>query len=107
MISEVPVASDPAQSFTTQLGPRKIQFDLRWNDRASVWVMDLTDDATGSVLLRGIPLVLGCDLLEPYNLGLGRLVVIDTSRTNTDASYDDLGTRVKLYWLSADEVPAP
>jgi hypothetical protein len=103
---ELPFSSDPAQTFTTQLGDKKFGFDVRFNDRSGVWTFDLSDDTTKAVLLQSVPLVLGADLLEPYNLGIGRMVVIDTERRGRDAGPSDLGDRVKVYLVGADEVIA-
>lgn len=104
MIISLPVSSDSAQTFITQLGDVKYLFNLRWNDRSQCWCMDMLTDSDQVVLLQGIPLVLGCDLLQPYNLGIGRMLVVDESGQGLDASYNDLGSRVKVYWFSPDEV---
>lgn len=106
MILELPISSDPAQSFVTQLGDTKFRFEIKFNDRSSVWTMDLIDEVTKEPLLYSIPLVLGLDLLEPYNLGIGHLLVVDESNRGRDAGPGDLGSRVKAYWFSPDEVPA-
>ena len=53
-----------------------------------------------------LPLVIGQDLLEPYNFGIGRIFCFDTSNQGIDAGPDDLGERVKVYWFSPDEVTA-
>lgn len=104
MILELPFTSDSAQTFVTQLGDNKYQVDVKFNDRSGVWTFDLSDDATKSVLLQSIPLVLGQDLLEPYNLGIGRMMAFDTTNAGKDATADDLGDRIKVYWISGDEV---
>jgi len=106
MILELPFSADPAQTFVTQLGDTKYRFDARFNDRSGVWTFDLTEDATQATLLQSVPLVLGCDLLAPYNFGIGSLLVMDTTNQGRDATADDLGQRVKVYWLGPDEVPA-
>lgn len=51
-----------------------------------------------------LQLVLGQDLFEPYNFGIGALVVIDTSNRGREATANDLGDRVKVYWFSTDEL---
>lgn len=104
MIVEIPVTADAAQSFVTQLGDVKFKFDLQWNDRSSQYSLTLTNDETEQVYVQGLPLVLGTDLLEPYSLGLGALLVVDMNNTHTEATLDSLGARVKLYWFSEDEV---
>lgn len=104
MIIKLPLTNDSAQTFTIQLGSKKYQFDVRWNDRSMVWAADIIVEATQQVLLNGLPLVLGCDLFQPYNLGIGRMMVVDETGTGIDAGETDLGTRVNVYWVSADEV---
>jgi len=105
-IIEIPVNTDPAQRFTTQLGTQKIVFDFRWNDRSERFELDLFRDDDQSVIVRGLNVVLGCDLLEPYNFGLGHLVVVDTSNLHQEANLTNFGDVVKLMWVSDDE-PLP
>ena len=57
-------------------------------------------------LTASLPLVIGQDLQEPYNFGIGRIFCFDTSNQGIDAGPDDLGERVKVYWFSPDEVTA-
>lgn len=106
MILELPVTSDAAQTFVTQLGEVKYQFDVIYNDRSGVWTMTITEFVSQAIIISGLPIVLGQPLLEPYNFGIGELIVSDTSESSRDAGPDDLGTRVKVYWLSPDEVTA-
>ena len=106
MILELPFSNDPAQVFTTQLDDAKYTFAAKYNDRSGVWTLDLYDGATQQLVAASLPLVLGQDLLEPYNLGVGRLLCVDTSGQGRDAGPDDLGERIKVYWFSPDEVAA-
>lgn len=106
MIAELPLSADPAQSFTCQLGGVKYFFDVRYNSRNGVWTFDLSDDATRTPILSGVAIVLGVDLLEPYNLGIGRLLAVDGEGRGRDAGADDLGSRVTLNWISPDEALA-
>lgn len=105
MIIELPLSSDPAQTMVTQLGDVKYQIEVKYNDRSGVWIIDLALATTGEVVVQSLPLVLGQDLLEPYNFDMGSLVV-DTSSRHLEAGPDDLGGRVKVYWFSPDEVAA-
>lgn len=102
MIGEIPFIS-AAQSVTVQLGGAKYQFKTRYNSRSGVWTFDLYD-ASQQLMVASVPMVLGQDLLEPYNFGIGRIICIDTSRQGIDAGQNDLGNRVKVYWFSEDEV---
>ena len=72
--------------------------DVHWNDRDSAWYMDLYE-ADETVILAGIKLVLG-DVLGRRSrhdfFTQHVLQVIDTSGTDKDASYDDLGGRIQV-----------
>lgn len=103
MIVELPLTSDPAQRFTAQLGKTKYLFEVKFNSRSGVWTLDMAVAASKEQILTSIPIVLGVDLLWPYNLGIGRLIAGDTSSRGRDAAADDLGTRVKVFWYSTDE----
>jgi hypothetical protein len=105
MIIQLPLSSDPVQTFITQLGSAKYQFDVRWNDRSSLWVLDISDPSSQTPIASGLALVLGADLLLPYSLGIGELIVIDETGTHTPATVDSLGSSVNVYWLSPDELP--
>ena len=97
---ELPPSTDRPQSFTTQLGSAVYQFDLRWNDRSNVWTMDISDPVSGNPIVSGLAVVLGADLLKPYALGIGTLILVDETSTNTEAALDSLGSSVNLYWVS-------
>lgn len=103
MIIELPLTSDPAQRFTVQLGRVKYDFYVKFNSRSGVWTVDLAVASTKAMLLKSIPVVLGADLLAPYNLAMGRLIAADTSNRSRDATVEDLGARVKLVWFSVEE----
>ena len=104
MIVELPFSSDAAQTMVTQLGDVKYQIEVKYNDRSGVWTMDLSDFLTQDPIVLSVPLVLGQDLSESYNFGIGRFLVVDTSGRGIDAGPDDLGGRVRVYWFSEDEV---
>lgn len=103
MIIDLPLSADPSQLFTVQLGRVKYDFYVKFNSRSGVWTFDLTVATTKAILLQSIPIVLGADLLEPYNLAIGRLIAVDSTSRGRDALDDDLGARVKLVWFSPDE----
>lgn len=105
MILEIPFTNDGAQQFVVQLGDRKFTFAANYNERSAAWVLDIFDPVTEAPIVTTIPLVIGADLLNPFNLNIGSLFANSEDSTGLDAGPDDLGTRVKVYWLSADEVP--
>lgn len=104
MILELPITNDPAQEFITQLGDRKFSFEIKYNDVSRVWTMDIADPISNLPILLGLPLILGANLLEPYNLNIGGLGAFDTTSLAADATAEDMGTRVKIYWWTDDEI---
>ncbi len=87
------------QSFTAFDG-REILATFRWNVVSSAYCMSLYDIDNDKYLVAGIPLVLGCDILEPYGqLKLGSLILVDMNNTGIDQSINDLKTRVKTIML--------
>lgn len=102
-VLELPLSSFPAQSFTTQLGDKKFFFDVRFNSRSNTWTIDMLDDASREAVVIGLPIRLGVDLLDPYNFPYGALVATDRTGQGKEAGPDDLGSRVAVFWVSADE----
>lgn len=105
MIIQLPLTTDTPQTFTIQLGTVTYQVNAYWNDRSGVWLMDILNPTTQVAIATGLALVLGADLLAPYSLGIGSLLVFDETGTHTEATVDSLGTSTNVYWLSPDELP--
>ena len=122
---KVPFTSNPWESFSCALNGNTYQFQTNYNERNGVWSFDLYDDTTGAPLVMGVPILLGCDLLAPYGLGIGSMYAIDMAATTapslvgttgtvgqvlqmTDADplgafNDDLGNRVIVVYLAPNE----
>lgn len=92
------------QTFDVQLGGDGYVMDARWNERAQLWTFDLTRDADQVQLLAGVPLLSGQDVLAPYALGIGGIIVTDLSGAKTDAGPDDLNDRVIAAYFTRDEM---
>lgn len=114
---KIPFTSDPWRRFSTALNGVEYSFDTRFNERNRVWYFDLGLESTGEVLAAGIPILLGCDLLAPYALGIGSMVAYDlgsaaapetagTFQQAVDAGPEDLGTRVIVLYIAPGEVIA-
>ncbi len=106
MMIEMPIEAVPAQSFTVQLTENKYKLDIQWNDRGQYFTMSISEDVTGAVVAYGLPLVLGQDVLFPYNFGIGSFIMVDTSNRGQEATVENFGTRLKLCWFSEDEKDA-
>jgi hypothetical protein len=81
---------------------------FRWSDRGSAWYMDITDTA-GDLLLSGVRLSLGVGLLSrfsDYRLPAGEFITLDTSGQGVEAGRQDLGSRVRLYYVENEDLVA-
>ena len=84
---------------TIELGSSAYGLTLLWGTVTNCWLVHL-DDADGVRLLSSIPLICGCDLLEPFlymNMG-GGLYASTDGDTFTPPTYENLGTLGRLYF---------
>lgn len=101
MMLEIPIqggAVNAHQTFSATLGGREITFKLDFMSYAEVpsWSMELYENER--LIIAGIVLRCGCDMLAPYQLGLGALIM-----TGEEPTLDNLGVRNTLIWASEDE----
>lgn len=101
-MQEIPLTSNPSQTFSMTLGGVNYNFRVIYNTRLKIWSMDLS--AGNTRLADGVALVQGIDILSPYNLALKNLYVLNTSASGADATANNLGTDVKLFLLTDEEV---
>ena len=89
----IPLTPEP-QRFSIVLAGRELLLAVRWMDAPEGgWLLDMA-------LVSGIPLVAGCDLLEPYAyLGLGGALLLSGDEP---PSPDTLGRGVDLLFEVAD-----
>ena len=101
----VPMTNDGSSQRSIMLGSTYVSLVTRWNYTSKCWSLDLID-ATSTVLLAGLKLIPGADILTPYTavkalLG-GSLFVYE----HHDEDYKDpekLGTDVVLIWYPDGE----
>ncbi len=94
--------------FATVLGGTTYVFVVYWDARDEIWYFDLlAEDETpirhGVAILLGSPL--GRRTIDPL-FPDGVLVADDLAGTQRDAGFDDMGTRVLVYFLTPEEVAA-
>lgn len=98
---EIPLAGGAKnvhQTFTAILGEKEIEFKLdflAYTENPS-WNLTLSKD--GEILVEGLLLRCGCDLLAPYQLGIGKLVMIGEEPTA-----ENLGVLNTLVWVAENE----
>lgn len=88
------------KQFRTELDGSFYLFDFRFNSRATVWMMNIYDE-NSDIIRSGIPLLLGVDLLGRFQdsrLPPGPLFVMNLKDENVEASRDDLGNDVQLFY---------
>ena len=97
----------PGPSFTmrTSLDGVTFELTLTWNERESAWYLAIAD-SDGAVIRSGIRLALDWPLLRQVvddRRPAGELYAIDVESTGVDAGREDLGGRVRLYYVTAAE----
>lgn len=96
---EIPLSSTP-QTFKITLAGVQYQMTVKWNWVNASWVLDIAD-SSGTMIIAGIPLVTGADLLEQYgylNFG-GRMICQTDNDPDAVPTYDNLGTTGHVYFL--------
>lgn len=100
-IYEIPLSTGN-QSFTVALGGSDYRLTLVYRDAddGAAWLLDIAD-TSGTVIVSGIPLVTGADLLAQYkHLGIGGQLFVQTDGDpEAVPTYASLGATAGLYWI--------
>jgi hypothetical protein len=96
---EIPLTTSP-QSLSVSLGGTLYQLVVKWNSISSNWNLDLSDN-NGNLILGGIPLVCGLDLLQQFAyLDLGGSLYAQTDHSpNSPPTFTNLGVTGHLYFV--------
>jgi len=96
-IFEIPLAG-ASTTFQTTILNIVYTFTVQWRNAASLWFLDIAD-ASGNLIIGGIPLVTGANLLEQYAyLGFGFQLWVQSDVTPDETpTYANLGTSSHLY----------
>ena len=95
------------QEFDTVLDGTPFTIRQRWNTRDAAWIMDLLD-VNGNPIFVGAKIVLGVALgrrvTDPRLPGFFLAVDLAAKTPNEerDATFDDIGTRVAVYFYPFD-----
>ncbi len=99
-VQELPFTGGSAfQEFDTVLAGTVFTIRQRWNTRDAAWYLDLFD-VNASPIFSGIKVVLGVALGRRVTDARmpGVFLAEDLSGENRDATFDDIGTRVRVYF---------
>lgn len=103
-ILNIPLRPDVIDyNFRIALDGSTFLFAVRYNQRADIWHLDITDSA-GTLLKAGIPALNGSDLLlgiDPDKKPQGILFTFNPEDENVDAGAGDLGDSVFLLYDEA------
>lgn len=100
----------PPQILRVVLDGTPFQLYFRWNARAAMWRLDISDDA-GNTLCAGLAvrnsgLPINSAIFGQNNVPQGLLLAIASADKGTDADNGELGARVQLVYATAAEVGA-
>lgn len=101
---EIPLTPAP-QKFNITLAGITYRLVVSWNDAPTGgWVLDILD-TDGGVIIGGIPLVTGANLLAQYaykGFANVSLIVQTDSDLNAVPTFSNLGTQSHLYFIADD-----
>ncbi|WP_342111735.1 phage baseplate plug protein [Methylobacterium sp. SI9] len=99
--TQLPVVPSQAQRFKLDLNGTIYSFRLTYNDaQDGCWILDIGDE-NGGVLVAGISLVSGVDLLDQHrHLGFPGSLVVTTDRGAGEVpTFDGLGVTSHLFFI--------
>lgn len=109
MTQTIQVTNYPEQNFRIVLDNVPLNMRVYWSN-FDQWLIDLTgiegqwycdiNDETGVIIINGIALVTGCDMLAPYAFNqLGGLWVYNVEGKYDDLSYETLGVEHQILYV--------
>jgi hypothetical protein len=96
------ITGAPKQVATIEMEERQISISLLWNTRYGFFSLKLTDE-NDEVLLEGVAVKTGCNMLAPYRLGLGGLFVV-SQNLSEEMTIDNIGVSTFLVHLDESEL---
>lgn len=109
MYRVIPLRTDlDHYSFEVQLDGVNFGFAFRWNARDESWWISFSN-GLGEPLVSSLKAVVDVPLLNrfrDYRLPQGTLMLLDTTGTGVSPGRDELGTRVQLVYVDAEDVEA-
>lgn len=92
------------QQFGTVLNNQRVTIRLRYNVYIDRWSFDLSIDDLP--VLHGRRVVIGVDLLKPFNFGIGMLFALPTAAGDEVTRDNLIGGIVNFYHATEDEISA-
>jgi len=99
---EIPLQPATPQEFTVTLASVTYTMRVRWNGVGGVWILDIFDSTGDVLIIGGLAMVTGTDLLKPYaylDFG-GALVVQSDQQPDALPTFENLGKTSHLYFVT-------
>lgn len=98
---QIPILKGQEQDVEILYGTRRLKFEFRYNGVSEYWYIHrISDTEDDSTIVEGLKIALGLDVFAGLSyLLLGRMTLIDSDPTNSDAidMFADFGDRLQLY----------
>lgn len=96
---EIPLSPTP-QTFGITLNSVDYILTFRWNQASQSWQLDIAD-ASNNMIVAGLPVITGTDLLGQFAyLGIDGQIIVQTSHdTFAVPTYENLGDTGKVYFV--------
>lgn len=92
----IPISLNTSQRFEITLQDGDFELRIDYMEVAKVWIMNVTKDDV--LLVNGLRLVLGTDLMRPFDFKIGKWEMSNITDGVTDATVDDIGVDVLLLY---------
>ncbi len=100
----MPLRADvPAYTFQLSLEGRLYNWVIRFNERMSRWIMDISDE-NNTPLVLGTPIQVDFNLIKRFKqsaLPPGDFFAVDESGEGKQPDRQDLGNDIKLFYIEA------
>jgi hypothetical protein len=90
------------QQFAATINNRRVTLRLRWNLTSGRWSLDVSID--NLPVLTGRRVVMGVDLLAPFDFGIGAIFALPAKPGALPGRAELPAADVRLYSASADEI---
>lgn len=101
----LPIRSDfKAYDFQIDLEGIIYTFDFGFNTRAKRWYMSIYDQAKENLLIGDLPVLINVPLHDQYideSLPPGRFIALDETGQDSEATSENFGTEIKLFYQEA------
>jgi Domain of unknown function (DUF6983) len=103
-MEKIPLIQSQSTVFNVDLNSINYNMQTKYNYRFGYWTLDILIGE--DPFLMGIGMLIGTNILSQYPKAnnIGALIMFDTSDSNLDANFNELGERVIMIYLTPEEL---